>query len=198
MKLLVFDTETTGLIPKNTSIYDTEQYPYIVQISWILYDTSLNDKLSVRDFIINVGDVNIPPESSNIHKITNEISKSKGVDINYALDHFEHDLSYADVIVAHNIWFDKRMYLIECIRNRRKYSGFTLNGVKKTEYCTMKKTTKFCNLKRTTKNGKKVIKYPTLSELHYLLFGYNPENTHNSMVDVEICLKCLLKLYCFI
>ncbi len=38
MKVLVFDTETTGLIKQNASLYDNEN-PYIMQLSWLLYDT---------------------------------------------------------------------------------------------------------------------------------------------------------------
>ena len=39
MKLLVFDTETTGLPEsRTTSILETSKWPHIVQLSWILYD----------------------------------------------------------------------------------------------------------------------------------------------------------------
>ena len=37
MKVLVFDTETTGLPEKGASIYDKSKWPYIIQISYILY-----------------------------------------------------------------------------------------------------------------------------------------------------------------
>ena len=47
MKLLVFDTETTGLpLERNASIYKPELWPHIIQISFILYDTE-------RDKILN-------------------------------------------------------------------------------------------------------------------------------------------------
>ena len=39
MKVLVFDTETTGLpTERNASISDLKAWPYIVQLSYILYD----------------------------------------------------------------------------------------------------------------------------------------------------------------
>ena len=39
MKVLVFDTETTGLpTERNASISDLEVWPHIVQLSYILYD----------------------------------------------------------------------------------------------------------------------------------------------------------------
>ena len=37
MLLLVFDTETTGIIPKNVS--DIDKCPYILQFSYIVYNT---------------------------------------------------------------------------------------------------------------------------------------------------------------
>ena len=39
MKVLVFDTETTGLpTERNASITNMEAWPHIVQLSYILYD----------------------------------------------------------------------------------------------------------------------------------------------------------------
>ena len=36
-------------------------------------------------------------------------------------------------------------------------------------------------------------KFPTLLEFHRFLFGTEPANLHNSMVDVLVCLRCFLK-----
>ncbi len=42
MRILVFDTETTGLpIKRNGSIDDSSNWPFIIQISWVIYDTYL-------------------------------------------------------------------------------------------------------------------------------------------------------------
>ena len=38
MKVLVFDTETTGLPKKGASLSHPELFPYIVQISWLVFD----------------------------------------------------------------------------------------------------------------------------------------------------------------
>ena len=37
MKYLIFDVETTGLIKRNDKT-NKKEYPYIVQLSWILYN----------------------------------------------------------------------------------------------------------------------------------------------------------------
>ena len=45
MLILVFDTETTGLpTERNASIFDNDKWPYIVQLSYIIYDTYKNTR----------------------------------------------------------------------------------------------------------------------------------------------------------
>ena len=150
MKVIVFDTETTGLIPGyNTSLYDTKKYPYIVQLSWLLFDVD-NDKL------VNVGDyiIKLPPgetisdEVAKIHGITNEIMKTKGVPVMHALQSFVNDLKQARVCVAHNIKFDKRMIRVEFARN--KMIDYIHKG-NYTFYCTMYNSVDVCKLPRTSK-----------------------------------------------
>ena len=38
MKILVFDTETSGLPERSASIYEHSKWPYIIQLSYVLYD----------------------------------------------------------------------------------------------------------------------------------------------------------------
>ena len=42
MKILVFDVETTGLLPKIIKNEDIDKYPYIIQLSYILFDKDRN------------------------------------------------------------------------------------------------------------------------------------------------------------
>ena len=50
MKVLVFDTETTGLpTERNPSITETEKWPHVVQLSYILYDVDENKILTICD-----------------------------------------------------------------------------------------------------------------------------------------------------
>ena len=189
MKIIVFDTETTGLPEsRTTSILETNKWPHIVQISWILYDDESRELLNCQDHIIKCI-VNIPEESTKIHGITNEVAQQTGVTIDQAMDLFDNDLKTADIVIAHNISFDKRMCMVEAIRLKRK-QYFTTNGVRKPEYCTMKSTKDFCNIEKDSMSGGTYVKYPTLSELHNKLFGTEPNGMHNAMVDVLICLRC--------
>ncbi len=189
MKILVFDTETTGLPEKNASMIATYKWPYIVQLSYILYDTDKNIVLDYVDEIIKLPkNVIISEESENIHKISNEISRTKGVDIKKELNKFNNIICKADIIVGHNISFDKNMITVECIRNKL-HENF-LNTGKKPEFCTMKKSVNICKIIKVAPNGDEYYKYPKLMELHKYLFGTIPDRLHNSMVDVFVCLRC--------
>jgi len=81
MIILVFDAETTGLLPsKWTSIEETWKFPRIVQLSWMLFDMGTNKIVKLRDYIIKMPpNYEIPKNSSKIHGITTEISKKKAL-----------------------------------------------------------------------------------------------------------------------
>lgn len=195
MKVLVFDTETTGL-PKTfkTTIFETDNWPYIVQLSWILYDTKTHTLLNCQDHLI-LCPIEIPPESTKIHGIKNSYTKRKGVTIDYAMDLFHADVHLSDMIVAHNVSFDKSMCMVECIRLKRPHPFIDLDkGITKPMYCTMMESKSFCNLIRPYKyNDGTYVKFPKLTELHDALFGYTPKGAHNAMADVLICLRCYMK-----
>ena len=191
MRIIAFDTETTGLIPKRTSIVDTEEWPHIVQLSWIIFDLDQKKIVKTADYIIKCA-VNIPEESTKIHKITNKLSEKLGIPIKEAIDLFEKDEKICDKIVAHNLEFDKLMIMVEC--ERLKYNHiFVKNYQPLWEYCTMKESTEYCNIVRERKNKTSYVKYPSLTELYVKLFGIKPTGVHNSLVDSLACLRCYLK-----
>lgn len=199
MKILVFDTETSGLPEHNASIQENERWPYILQISYILYDLSTNNAI-IKDNFIKVADsVVITEESFNIHHISRDHLNNFGVHIIPALREFNEFVRISDVIIGHNVSFDKRMVFVECLRNNIK-QNFTVfrgkNKIQKPEYCTMKNSKEFCNIIRLNKTGREFVKNPSLTELYQKLFpdAIQPENLHNSMVDTLITLRCYMKL----
>lgn len=205
MRILVFDTETTGLLPKNykeitlnTSIFYKKTgrewhtlFPYIVQCSWIVYDTSTNTLDTIQDHIIRLPQgVRIPKESSNVHGITDDIMEKDGESITEVLQLFIESLHSVDKIVAHNIDFDATMLRVEFARNGIMNH---MSLFQKKMYCTMKNTIDYCALERTSAyTGKKYFKYPQLNELHHKMFGYMLNNLHNSLYDVIVCLRCYM------
>jgi len=201
MKVLVFDTETTGLPEKGASIYDKDKWPHIIQISYILYDLSTNLVL-VKDNYIKIDDSTIiDPESFNIHHISREMLNEKGINIVVALKEFNECLNICDIVVGHNISFDKRMIFVEGFRNKVKQnftSFISHQKITKPEFCTMKNTTTFCQMERIDKNGLPYFKTPSLTELYLKLFPTEslPANLHNSLVDVLMTIRCYIK-FCY-
>lgn len=198
MKILVFDTETTGLQEKGASIYDKSKWPYIIQLSYILYDLSSNSALIKNNYIKLDESVTISQESFNIHHISREILNEQGINIVDALKEFNKYLKICDIVVGHNISFDKRMIFVECFRHAvaQYFTHYADNEkIHKTEFCTMKNTTHYCKLERLSKTNQVYIKNPKLSELYLLLFPNEtlPTNLHNSLVDVAMTLRCYLK-----
>ena len=206
MRVLVFDTETTGLPEsKDINVSSLHLWPHIVQFSYIVYDIKKHSVVKKFDKIIRLENgMMIPQESINIHKITNEISFRDGVSIQGVIEEFMYDLQNADIVVGHNVQFDlnmlkveiKRMYLNENnLFKKRMYAHFNEYVEFSTKhYCTMHETIKFCNLKQTNKNGKEYVKYPKLNELHTKLFNQPLTGLHNSLNDVAVCLRCYYKL----
>ena len=198
MKILVFDTETSGLPEKEASIYDKSKWPYIIQLSYILYDLSNNSSLIKNNYIKIDESVIITQESYNIHNISREILNAQGINIVPALKEFNECLKKCDIVVGHNISFDKRLIFVECFRHNvtQYFTEFKhYEMTHKPEFCTMKNTVEFCKLERLTATNKVYYKNPKLSELYTILFPNEqvPKDLHNSLVDVAMTLRCYLK-----
>ena len=118
MKILVFDTETTGLPKRNASPEETYLFPYIVQLSWMVFDIGTNKVKALKDKIVRLPkNITIPQRASEIHGITQEKMLEAGEPIELVLDNFMRDVSSCTYLVAHNIEFDKNMIEVECFRN---------------------------------------------------------------------------------
>jgi DNA polymerase III epsilon subunit-like protein len=209
MRVLVFDTETTGL-PKSKIINpDTlNLWPHIVQFSYVIYDTALNDIVESKDAIVKIKDgITIPEDSIKIHGITNESSQKNGINIEFILNEFFYHLRSVDLLVGHNISFDINMIKVELLRfiyepnsniseNESKAYKFNLHFLTnyKNIYCTLQESVNLCNIKAIDKFGKEYIKFPKLLELHQKLFESTPNNLHNSFNDILVTLRCFMKL----
>jgi DNA polymerase III epsilon subunit-like protein len=208
MKIITFDTETTGL-PKIKMITEKtlHLWPHIVQFSYVIYDNETNNVLKTVDHIVKVPDsVVITEENSNIHGITDTMSKTSGQDIKDVLTEFMEDYNNADIIVAHNMEFDFNIIKVELMRQiyddnqttlQKEQVTQKLNTLKTSKKlcCTMQESVELCNIKALTRDGKEYVKFPSLSELHKHLFSVVPKKLHNSLNDVLICLRCFYKMH---
>ena len=57
----------------------------------------------------------------------------------------------------------------------------------------MKCSKNICKIPITI-NGKNIFKYPKLIELYKFYFQDEPNNLHNSFIDILICLRCFYKM----
>lgn len=204
MKVLCFDTETTGITPREPPSFMTiNEWPYIVQLGFILYDVDENKIIISHDFIVDVNqyNINIPSGSTMIHGITNKICKERGSPIYNVLNCFLHCLHKCDMIVAHNMDFDWNMINAEIMRqllidNTKLEKNLVQTPPTIIKYCTMKNNVELCNIEATNKfTGKSFLKYPKQEQLHQHLFGNIPSNLHNAFHDVLVCLRCFYKLW---
>jgi DNA polymerase III epsilon subunit-like protein len=182
MKLLIFDTETTGL-PKSrkASTEGPNNWPHLVSISWVLLDSATNQIEKERSFIIQPKNWIIPQESIRIHGISQIDAETKGEPLAKVLGLFLAE--QYDVLVAHNMEFDYNV-----LDNAIRWDlDMSFNEVKKPKICTMELSRDLCKMK--TLFGKP--KAPKLKELYEHAFGSPPDESqlHNSMYDTQILAK---------
>jgi DNA polymerase III epsilon subunit-like protein len=208
-KVFVFDLETTGLPPKDKFgkrlqlERDTfHLFPRAVQLCALLYNMENKTiETCVEDIVAVTDDVEISEEAVNIHHITKDMTKEKGIQINILLKKFFELITLADVIIAHNISFDAdviktELYFLyqENPRLLKKYLDIVDKKIIEEGYCTKENTTKLCKLPFPNRKSSTAFKWPKLVELHQHLFGYIPDGLHDAKTDCLVCLKCYLKL----
>jgi DNA polymerase III epsilon subunit-like protein len=177
---LFFDTETNGL-PRNwkAPISQLSNWPRLVQIAWILFDNEGNE-MDRNDHIVKPNGFTISADSSSIHGITTEKALSEGIELQSVLEEFNDQITKAKCLVAHNMSFDEKIMGAEFLRIRQ-----TNTIAPKAKICTMKSTTDYVAILGYYGN-----KWPTLSELHYKLFGVDFEEAHNAAADINATARC--------
>jgi len=202
MKIIVFDTETTGLPKSRTITPNTlHLWPFIVQFSYIIFDTDTNTILKSYDAIVKLKPYNvISKDSIEFHGITQEISESKGINIDTVLFTFISDMRNADMIVAHNVEFDLNMIRVELLRLEQSALVNVDLELRKAIfedqtnfYCTMKESIDLCKIEKENSRGT-YYKFPTLTELHKHLFAVEPKHLHNSFHDILCTIRCFIKM----
>jgi len=183
VKILVFDTETTGFINKKDLNLDNQ--PYIIQFAWILWELSdwVYSELERKNIFIKPP-IAIPYWASQVHHIYDIDVKDAPI-MSESIEEIMSFLSEADAIVWHNIEYDEDMIKLE-LKRLEKLHLYSPDQV----VCTMKSTVDFCALQGNWLR----FKYPKLWELYKKLFWEYFVWAHDAMVDVEATLKCFLEL----
>ena len=182
MKVLIFDTETSGL---------DAGYNVILQLSYQIVETS--DWRVLKEvchyFPWPENEYRVSAEAIQVNGLTKEyLSQLQLSDKFASLSEFVTDKDSADLIVAHNIEFDKKFIIADCKESGVKYaaSGWSFC------YDTMKQMTSYCAIPKMYGSG---YKWPKLSELAECLnINYSDITLHNSTADVELTKRCFKKI----
>jgi DNA polymerase III epsilon subunit-like protein len=245
VKICVFDTETTDKPPylpgkdwnertsndakllqyadlkEPTSMWKQmlAQWPSIIQLSYIIYDTEFPEKTKIYNKYIDIpDDIVISDSAFEVHHINREkirqLPAEKKEPIADSIKVFMMDIMNPEVVavVGHNVQFDIKMVISELLRLKNqmglnnsdieKQLEFLMNS--KNVICTMNSTSPICNIQmainyKDKKTGQdKVfykIKSPKLSEAYFHYFGYEPsgEALHDALTDVIVCLRVFMK-----
>lgn len=194
MKFLYIDCETNGL-PSNykAPFTNVSNWPHAVQITFQLKEDGKLIKHSNNIIKPRANMIWSEETAKKFHGITKEIAERDGRDIFEVMTELRECISKADVVIAHNITFDKTILLAE---SQRLYLETRINeqGDKwlwpssVATLCTMESTTGIVKL-LPIKNGK--YKWPRLEELHNFLFQTKFDKPlHDSNNDVECMIKC--------
>ena len=181
---MCFDTETTGL-PKdyNKPYSDTDNWPHIVQLSYILFSI-INDNIQIlteQNFILCPDETYSIP-SNMIHGISNEIAIGKGYNRKDVLNYISRQLEFVDYLVGHNVDFDINVLRCEFEREKIEVS-------EQFDYIQ-----KICTMRAASTLYPKGTPWPKLEKLYKDLNGQHLLNAHNACTDVHATIKCFEEL----
>lgn len=193
MRAIFFDIESNGF-KRNfaNGPKQSDKMGRVIQLAWEVYDFDLNSCVDKKDYLIKPDGWIIPYKEYFMRQgqsearalksasfwINNGFSTYKsmrsGVPMSQVLQEFIHSVNTSDLLVSHNISFDRQMLGNEMvrynIRPNRKLPAF----------CTLNNTTRFAKLK--------------LEDLFKVLFNQNMGKAHDAANDVAACRLCYLEL----
>lgn len=187
MKILFFDTETTGL-PLWSEPSDHPNQPHLVQFSAIFMDRDGINGPEVINMIVAPDGWTIPDEVVAVHGITTERATIEGSPENMAVDAFVELASKAELISGFGVDFDLRIMRIAMLRSGREKEACDEFASKIRKHCCMRQATPLCKIPPTYRmmaSGRKTFKSPTLTEAVKELLGEDLPGAHDAMVDVE-------------
>jgi DNA polymerase III epsilon subunit-like protein len=188
---LFLDLETTGL-PETISFHKYYDYKLInkyenariISICMYIYD---NNENLIEKFYSLIKPDNFEVKNSEIHGLTQDILLKEGKEWKDIIEQIQNLIKISNLIIGHNINFDKNVLCSELYRN--DFENLANILYQKETYCTM------INGKNITKiQSKYDYKYPKLSELYKHFFHEEIKNHHNAEYDVINCAKCYFKI----
>jgi DNA polymerase-3 subunit epsilon len=201
MRVLFLDTETNGLPQNRYAPYtETKNWPAIVQIAWQVWDIGATHWIQkVNTLVKPTADMVWSDEAAAIHRISRDAAESKGVVWGCVLRWLLEDCADVDLVVAHNLSFDKAVLWSAALRESQRQKDPSLLPEQwwpPHELCTMRQTTHLCKIPSAYPKPHDPYKWPRLSELWKTLFPTKPipVDLHDADKDVECLALCFQAL----
>jgi len=204
MNAIIFDTETNGKAKNFKALMaDVDNWPRITQLAWQKVNLETGEVIHEKQHLIYPDGWTIPSVEEGLANglsqeeaekeakffIDNNMSTQRCMDegepIHKVLQMLIEDMNDSLYLVAHNINFDVNVVGAEMIR-------LDMSADRRLKrICTMESSTNFCRLPGKFR-GK--FKWPSLQELHRILFNEDFDGAHDAMADVTACSKSLIEL----
>jgi len=170
--LLFIDTEASGLPKKwNAPITKINNWPYSVQVSWLVYNRQ-GQLIKQENHFISDNDFKITLAAQQIHGITQEFLKNHGQPRFEVMQLLAKDMEkYQPLLIGHFMELDYCVISADFFR-----SGVENPAVNLSTFCTML-ATKYLNHHPQHK-------YLRLGDLYRFLFNQELEHQHNALNDV--------------
>lgn len=195
MRLLAFDTETTG-IPIWDIPSDDPKQPYITQLAAVMFEDGV--ETSRIDMLVKPDGWELTPELVAFNEqagngITMERLEADGKPLEEVIEAFMQHVYDAQRIVAHNLSFDRRLVRIALKRLGRAAQADDWKADDRF-FCTMKEATDITKLDfKKPKPG--MYKSPKLEELYRHCFSEEMGGSHNALSDALATAKCYFHLF---
>jgi len=181
VRVLVVDTETTGLPRRNGS--RVVRWPRLVEAAWLLLDET-GDVLVEEAHLVRPEGFTVPRRATEVHAISDALAREEGEAVADVLAMFMRAVDAAGLVVGHNITFDLGVIRSELARAGMEDRSRTLPAC-----CTMKNSARLIGAR-----GPRGYRWPTLTELHVRLFTEPHVGRHRALGDARACARCYLAM----
>lgn len=180
MKALIFDTETTGMVVRECPPEDPKQ-PDLLQLGMLLVETEDWTPRARHSMLVKLPEgASIEEGARKAHGISEEDCRRYGVPLMVAGSLFNQLCMQADMIVAHNMAFDRS--IMQTALHRLGGKPDRMAGIRL--FCTMEESTEILKLPGRFDS----YKWPSLAEAYRHFAQRELEGAHDALVDTEACL----------
>lgn len=163
---------------------DTFNWPRILHISWILLDEHFKPLEDFNAYAKHPGFKVSEQMTEQAHLDFAEYEENAS-GIKVIMEAFARVIEKADFTFSFNQTYNENIAGAEFLRTGVKHDLF-----KKENFCLMRESTFYCGL--PGKAGK--LKWPSLNELHAILFQQKYTPAGNARADVVAAARCFIKL----